>query len=358
MPFEFVPRNASIDITDRDSVVMKNWQKWWEVESVARADLHGVVPMKMPFQGDALHPTNLTVETLLRIYPRVGRIIDLQSDGAAYEAPAHVERIRMTSKSKQPPSPEVVAEFISHVQPYMRANPGRLVGVHCHYGFNRTGFLVCAYLCECCGVGACEAIQMFAAARPPGIKHEHFKEELHRRYMPRGGPLARLRSRLLGGSAAGARGAATGGGDGGCAAAGAVTGGGGAESRWAREQWRPLAVALVLATTVVGLTLVAGPFSSARRAALADAQARPAGAGTHARGTGGGSGALGGPQQAWRGAAARGGGGAARGASGGGGAGADAVGGARGRAAHLSPRPGLADHSGGVATRSGAQAFC
>lgn len=49
-------------------------------------------------------------------------------------------------------------------------------------GFNRTGFILCAYLIEVCGLTVQEALDAFKAARPPGVKHEDFVEELHERY--------------------------------------------------------------------------------------------------------------------------------------------------------------------------------
>lgn len=49
-------------------------------------------------------------------------------------------------------------------------------------GFNRTGFVVCAYLIQCCGLSVEQAMENFAEARPPGVKHEKFINELYLRY--------------------------------------------------------------------------------------------------------------------------------------------------------------------------------
>ena len=49
-------------------------------------------------------------------------------------------------------------------------------------GFNRTGFVVCSYLIQACGLSVEAALASFAAARPPGVKHEQFVAELHSRY--------------------------------------------------------------------------------------------------------------------------------------------------------------------------------
>ena len=45
-------------------------------------------------------------------------------------------------------------------------------------GFNRTGFVVCAYLILVCGLSVQEALANFAVARPPGVKHEKFVVEV------------------------------------------------------------------------------------------------------------------------------------------------------------------------------------
>jgi len=54
--------------------------------------------------------------------------------------------------------------------------------VHCHYGFNRTGFFVVAYLIERMGWPLKDAMEEFARSRPPGIRHGHFIDELWGRY--------------------------------------------------------------------------------------------------------------------------------------------------------------------------------
>ncbi|KAI1484405.1 protein-tyrosine phosphatase-like protein, partial [Biscogniauxia mediterranea] len=57
-----------------------------------------------------------------------------------------------------------------------------VIGVHCHYGFNRTGYFVVCYLVERCGYAVQDAIETFAQARPNGIRHSHFLDRLFVRY--------------------------------------------------------------------------------------------------------------------------------------------------------------------------------
>ena len=49
-------------------------------------------------------------------------------------------------------------------------------------GSNRTGFVVCCYLVERCGLSPAAAVESFAFSRGGGINHDEFKEELHARY--------------------------------------------------------------------------------------------------------------------------------------------------------------------------------
>ncbi|XP_067239671.1 mRNA-capping enzyme isoform X2 [Chanodichthys erythropterus] len=55
-------------------------------------------------------------------------------------------------------------------------------GVHCTHGFNRTGFLICAYLVEKMDWSIEAAVAAFAQARSPGIYKGDYLKELFRRY--------------------------------------------------------------------------------------------------------------------------------------------------------------------------------
>ncbi|XP_041043142.1 mRNA-capping enzyme isoform X8 [Carcharodon carcharias] len=55
-------------------------------------------------------------------------------------------------------------------------------GVHCTHGFNRTGFLICAYLVEKMDWSIEAAVATFAQARPPGIYKGEYLQDLFSRY--------------------------------------------------------------------------------------------------------------------------------------------------------------------------------
>src|SRR5690606_10967958 len=88
--------------------------------------------------------------------------------------------------SKIPPTLSEVRQFIEIVDGILENLPEDaerpLIAVHCHYGFNSTGFFLVSYLIERCGYDVPGAIEEFRKAREPGIRHPHFKNELYQRY--------------------------------------------------------------------------------------------------------------------------------------------------------------------------------
>ena len=123
-------------------------------------------------------------------------VIDISHDNPVYN-PSGLEEggvryHKYATLSKVPPNDAEIAGFVELVDK-IRAEQrvqaeakgwgeGYAVGVHCHYGFNRTGFLIACYLVERCGFTAKRAIEAFAEARPNGIRHEHFRDRLYVRY--------------------------------------------------------------------------------------------------------------------------------------------------------------------------------
>ena len=94
---------------------------------------------------------------------------------------------KLPTAAKIPPTEEDVVAFIALVKKCLEAS--RVQGyddaeicVHCHYGFNRTGFVICCWLIEEEGYGVKAALEAFRVARPNGIRHVHFISTLHRRY--------------------------------------------------------------------------------------------------------------------------------------------------------------------------------
>lgn len=63
--------------------------------------------------------------------------------------------------------------FIETCNEFLHYNPGKVIAVHCTHGANRTGFMICNYLCDQRGWGVEDAISYFSVKRPPGIYQDY-----------------------------------------------------------------------------------------------------------------------------------------------------------------------------------------
>lgn len=118
--------------------------------------------------------------------------------------------------AKEVPDREGCQRVARCITAYLHKHPEHYAGIHCSYGFNRTGLVCCACtytsclrlfldedvtptttnytptptdhsptqtdLCEELGFSVDQALAAFAAARPPGVKHQHFIDALRARY--------------------------------------------------------------------------------------------------------------------------------------------------------------------------------
>jgi protein-tyrosine phosphatase len=150
--------------------------------------------MKMLRGVDEVHnPVHFSEQWNGKIYA----VIDISHENPVYD-PQELEKggihyHKHPTVSKIPPTPDETRDFIGLVDQLEKeitektgkevGDPTRpLVGVHCHYGFNRTGFLIVSYLIERKGYAVQDAIDEFAQCRLPGIRHDHFIDTLFVRY--------------------------------------------------------------------------------------------------------------------------------------------------------------------------------
>ena len=162
---------------------VKNLAKWKAVTPVSEPIGNIFRAMKTLRQIDEEH----TPSVLTRNWKgKLSAVIDISHDNPVYD-PKGLEEggipyYKFPTVSKQPPQPGEVTEFL-HLVDKIRAEgrPG-LVGVHCHYGFNRTGFFLVSYLVEREGYTVEDALDEFARRRSPGIRHSHFIDALYVRY--------------------------------------------------------------------------------------------------------------------------------------------------------------------------------
>ncbi|OJJ04108.1 hypothetical protein ASPVEDRAFT_54337 [Aspergillus versicolor CBS 583.65] len=174
---------------------VKNLAKWKKVPPVSERIADTFVALKMLREVDEEHnPVLFSKAHRSSIYA----VIDISHENPVYN-PASLEEggihyHKQPTVSKIPPTPDEVRDFVflvdrlqNEITDTMKKSTGPkgprpVVGVHCHYGFNRTGFLIVSYLIERCGFGVQEAIDEFERRRPPGIRHGHFIDTLFVRY--------------------------------------------------------------------------------------------------------------------------------------------------------------------------------
>ncbi|KAL1963714.1 hypothetical protein VTN77DRAFT_7918 [Rasamsonia byssochlamydoides] len=175
---------------------VKNLAKWKKVAPTSEPIADTFVALKMLREVDEEHnPVLFSQKWKGKIYA----VVDISHENPVYD-PNQLEKggihyHKHPTVSKIPPTPDETRDFIGLVdrlereitdQMEKQGGDGErtrpLVGVHCHYGFNRTGFLIVSYLNERKGFSVQGAIDEFEKFRPPGIRHEHFIDTLFVRY--------------------------------------------------------------------------------------------------------------------------------------------------------------------------------
>ena len=169
---------------------VKNLAKWQAITPVSPPIAGIFRAMKTLREIDESH----SPEVFVRDWKdKIRAVIDISHESPVYYPKGlnegGIEYHKFPTVSKIPPLSEEVSEFINLVD-RLRASPATdhgaggdaLIGVHCHYGFNRTGFFVCCYLIEREKFDVQQATDLFAKCRPPGIRHAHFLDQLFVRY--------------------------------------------------------------------------------------------------------------------------------------------------------------------------------
>ena len=172
---------------------VKNLAKWQAVAQVSEPIAGIFRAMKTLRQVDDTHSPEIFVRNWGF---QIKDIVDISHETPVYD-PRDLERggvryHKFPTVSKIPPTGDEVDFFIKLVDRLREEQKGRAekegwgeewyIGIHCHYGFNRTGYFIVCYLVERCGYGVQAAIDEFAKRRPKGIKHAHFLDQLFVRY--------------------------------------------------------------------------------------------------------------------------------------------------------------------------------
>jgi hypothetical protein len=166
---------------------VKNLEKWKRVTPVSDLIGSGGIfrALKTLREQDEEHSPSVFLRNWR---DRIFAVIDISHDSPVYDTKAlergGVQYHKFPTMSKVPPTPVEVQDFIALVDRLRSedGHEGKAIGVHCHYGYNRTGFFIACYLIEKMGYRPQDAVDEFARAKPPGIRHDHFIDTLFMRY--------------------------------------------------------------------------------------------------------------------------------------------------------------------------------
>ncbi|KAF7191120.1 mRNA-capping enzyme [Pseudocercospora fuligena] len=168
---------------------VKNLEKWKKIQPCSDPIAGVFRAMKTMREVDEIHcPKEFVKKYSWKAIPNgVAVVVDISFDTPVYDKAGliagEVEYHKIPTVSKLPPNAQEVENFVTQIDGLRKdLRPGATIGVHCHYGFNRTGFLIVCYLVERLGWKLEDAIEEFKEKRAPGIKHEHFVDELYLRY--------------------------------------------------------------------------------------------------------------------------------------------------------------------------------
>ena len=172
---------------------VKNLAKWQAIKPVSEPIAGIFRALKTLREVDESHCPEIFVRDW---GSQVKDIVDISHESPVYD-PRGLEKggvhyTKFPTVSKIPPTSEECSAFVNLIDRLRKEQKTRAesenwgdefyIGVHCHYGFNRTGFFVVCYLVERCGYSVQAAIDEFAKQRPPGIRHAHFLDQLFVRY--------------------------------------------------------------------------------------------------------------------------------------------------------------------------------
>uniref|UniRef100_A0A667ZEC6 mRNA-capping enzyme n=1 Tax=Myripristis murdjan TaxID=586833 RepID=A0A667ZEC6_9TELE len=140
---------------------------------------------KVP-EENRFHPSMLS-NYLKSLKVKMGLLVDLTNTTRFYDRndieKEGIKYVKLQCKGHgECPSTETTEMFIRLCEHFMDKNPTELIGVHCTHGFNRTGFLICAYLVEKMDWSVEAAVAAFGQSRAPGIYKGDYLKELFRRY--------------------------------------------------------------------------------------------------------------------------------------------------------------------------------
>lgn len=148
-------------------------------------------PLDSRYDDQVPEANRFTVDMLLNSLKmkrmKLGLVINLCNTDRFYDSNQFEEQdckfvtLRCKGRSEAP-TIEQTSAFVKVCENFISTKPLESIGVHCTHGFNRTGFLIVAYLVEKEDWGVDAAVRQYATARPPGIYKQDYLDELFKRY--------------------------------------------------------------------------------------------------------------------------------------------------------------------------------
>ncbi|XP_076317545.1 uncharacterized protein LOC143229297 isoform X2 [Tachypleus tridentatus] len=114
----------------------------------------------------------------------LGLVIDLTNTRRYYNSKElerkNIKYFKIFCEGRQIPSSTVTTSFFKAVEDFQKTEGeiGKLIGVHCTHGLNRTGYLICRYMIDRMNFSPHEAIQAFQLARGYPIERKEYVNSL------------------------------------------------------------------------------------------------------------------------------------------------------------------------------------
>jgi mRNA-capping enzyme len=168
--------------------------RWLDCPRKGRVVAGKFLPFKTPLSGsfvdmreDSQFSPGMLLEAVRGRGLTMGLVVDLTKTDRFYDKADLVSKGVGHYKLKcegfgSAPTAQQSAEFCQVCAHFFTQHPNQLIGVHCTHGYNRTGFLIIAFLVEQGDWSLEAAISAFSKCRPPGIYKGHYLEELASRY--------------------------------------------------------------------------------------------------------------------------------------------------------------------------------
>uniref|UniRef100_A0A182IRD5 Uncharacterized protein n=1 Tax=Anopheles atroparvus TaxID=41427 RepID=A0A182IRD5_ANOAO len=161
-------------------------ERWFNYSRYGRPVADKFVALRVPLAKNYAIPDDqrFTPADAMSKLP-LGLIIDLTNTTRYYNpcefTSQGVEYQKLFVKGHAVPEMSTVRRFNSIVNGFYEnaSSGGKLIGVHCTHGLNRTGYLVCAYLILEQGYSSNDAITLFNRQRGHKMERANYLESLH-----------------------------------------------------------------------------------------------------------------------------------------------------------------------------------